>query len=392
MPVNYEQLTRQISTIGASLAQQRSRVSAEVSAYFNILRDNDGQDGLLQTLQRKISQLKNVRCALPRDESLLETYSTVDEPLAPVEILASDGSQITPNRHHELSYGLVNSAVFRMSTGSGIAPAIVTETLLLEKVAREDLDQSVEDAIAMQRDLAERTLLAREAAALNTHLPVIALTDGPLEPFYQRKNSPSFTRQLQGIHDHFSHMAALGIIPAGYIDRPHSDLLLRMLDILRGDISPELIGKPRDLPIFDVTLFEKLLPPGHRSVVFRLISPTILDMPESIRLSFFYLNVGTVSQPGIVRVEIPEYVAANRKSLDLLQANLLAQCRMLPSDPYPYALHRAHEAAVVTSEERERITLLLINDRLTHGGSNPSRSGKQTAKDRANTRYNHLNS
>lgn len=392
MPVNYEQLTRQISTIGASLAQQRSRIAAEANAYFNILRENDGQTGLLQTLEREISQLKNVRCALPRDENLLETYSVADEPFAPVEILASDGSQITPNRHHELSYGLVNSAVFRMSAGSGSAPAIVTETLLLEKVAREDLDQSVEEAIAMQRDLAERTLLAREAAALNSKLPVIALTDGPLEPFYQRKNSPSFTRQIQSIHDHFSHMAALGIIPAGYIDRPHSDLLLRMLDILRGDISAESTGKPRDLPIFDATLFEKLLPPGHRSVVFRLISPSVLDMPEPVRLSFFYLNVGTSSQPGIVRIEIPEYVAANRKSLDLLQTNLLAQCRMLPSDPYPYALHRAHEAAVVTSEERERITLLLINDRLAHGGSNPSRSSKQTVKDRANTRYNHLNS
>ncbi len=392
MPVNYEQLTRQISTIGASLAQQRSRIAAEANAYFNILRENDGQTGLLQTLEREISQLKNVRCAFPRDENLLETYSVADEPFAPVEILASDGSQITPNRHHELSYGLVNSAVFRMSASSGSAPAIVTETLLLEKVAREDLDQSVEEAIAMQRDLAERTLLAREAAALNSQLPVIALTDGPLEPFYQRKNSLSFTRQLQGIHDHFSHMAALGIIPAGYIDRPHSDLLLRMLDILRDDINAESIGKPRDLPIFDATLFEKLLPPGHRSVVFRLISPSVLDMPEPVRLSFFYLNVGTSSQPGIVRIEIPEYVAANRKSLDLLHTNLLAQCRMLPSDPYPYALHRAHEAAVVTSEERERITLLLINDRLAHGGSNPSRSSKQTAKDRANTRYNHLNS
>ncbi len=392
MPVNYEQLTRQISTIGASLAQQRSRVSAEISAYFDFLRENDGQPGLLQTLQSKISQLKNIRCALPRDEKLLETFSVADEPLTPVEILAADGSQITPNRHHELSYGLLNSAVFRMSTGSGIAPTIVTETLLLEKVTREDLDQSVEDAIAMQRDLAERTLLAREAAALNSELPIIALTDGPLEPFYQRRNSPSFTRQLQGIHDHFSHMAELGIIPAGYIDRPHSDLLLRMLDILRGDLSAESIGKPRDLPVFDAALFEKLLPSGHRSVVFCLISPSVLDMPEAIRLSFFYLNVGTASQPGIVRVEIPEYVAASRSSLNLLQANLLAQCRILPSDPYPYALHRAHEAAVVTSEERDRITQLLINDHLTHGGSNLSKSNKQTAKDRANTRYNHLNS
>ena len=392
MPVNFEQLTQQISTIGASLAQQRSRVSAEVGAYFATLQEHNDQAGLLQTLERKIGQLKNIRCALPRNDNLLDTYSIAEVPLAPVEILASDGSQITPNRHHELSYGLLNSAVFVMRTGSGVAPTIITETQLLEKVAREDLDQSVEDAIAMQRDMAERALLAREAAALDSQIPIIALTDGPLEPFYQRKTSPAYTRQLKEIHDHFTRMSELGIIPAGYIDRPHSDLLLRTLDILRGDIPPEMLAKPRDLPIFDATLFEKLLPPGHRSVVFRLISPSVMEMPEPVRLSFFYLNVGTASLPGIVRIEIPEYVAASQSSLDTLQANLLAQCRMLPSDPYPYALHRAHEAAVVTVEERERITMLLMNDRLSRGGSVSAKSNKQTAKDRANTRYNHFNS
>lgn len=392
MPVNYEQLARQISSIGDSLAQQRSRIAAETTAYMDQYRANDSRADLLETLQNKISRLKNVRCALPRDVRILTTIPLPENQPAEVEILAADGSQITPNRHHELSYGLVNSAVFMMRPGSGQPPLIVTETQLLEKIAREDLDQSVEEAVAMQRDLAERALLARQASALKTGNPIIALTDGPLEPFYQRKPSSENVRQTSEIHSYFLKMAAYGVLPAGYIDRPRSDLVIRMLNLLNDQLTRENMLKPRELPICDAILFEKFLPADHRSAVFRLVSPSVYSMPEEIRLSFFYLNIGTPTRPGIVRVEIPEWVAAHKPSIDLLHAQLIAQCRILPADPYPYALHRAHEAAVVTAEERDRVTALLIDDLLNRGSAVSPRSNKQTAKDRANHRYNHFNS
>ena len=46
--------------------------------------------------------------------------------------------------------------------------------------------------------------------------------------------------------------------------------------------------------------------------------------------------------------------------LDSLQAVLVDQCRILGTRPYPYLLHRAHETAVVSLEEKEQVTQMIV--------------------------------
>jgi hypothetical protein len=97
-------------------------------------------------------------------------------------------------------------------------------------------------------------------------------------------------------------------------------------------------------------------------------------------LHFFYLNVGRDEHPYLVRVEIPIWVARDRQMLDNLHAVLVQQCRILGSRPYPYLLHRAHEAAVVTLEEKDQVTQMIALELRRRGVEVGEISHKQSAK------------
>jgi hypothetical protein len=91
-----------------------------------------------------------------------------------------------------------------------------------------------------------------------------------------------------------------------------------------------------------------------------LQSQSVDDYTGPLGLYFFYLNVGREEQSWPVRVEIPAWVAQDQTKLDTLQAALIQQCHVLGDTAFPYALHRAHEAAVVTYEEKEQLTQMII--------------------------------
>ena len=46
---------------------------------------------------------------------------------------------------------------------------------------------------------------------------------------------------------------------------------------------------------------------------------------------------------------------------------LVHQCSMLGARPYPYALHRAHEIARVTPDEKEQLEMMIANELRKHG-------------------------
>jgi hypothetical protein len=103
-----------------------------------------------------------------------------------------------------------------------------------------------------------------------------------------------------------------------------------------------------------------LLPPGHRSAVFHIQSSAEKHYSGTLSLHFFYLNVGTEGHPWPVRVEIPEWVAKDKVKLDLLHCVFIEQCKMMGSKPYPYLLHRAHEVAVVSHQEKQQVEQMLV--------------------------------
>jgi hypothetical protein len=97
-------------------------------------------------------------------------------------------------------------------------------------------------------------------------------------------------------------------------------------------------------------------------------------------LHFIYLNVGTDGHPYPVRVEIPKWVADDPQKLDNLHAALIQQCRVLGHKPYPYLLHRSHEVAVVSFDEKRQVEQMLSLELRKNNAEIGEQSGKQSTK------------
>ena len=106
-------------------------------------------------------------------------------------------------------------------------------------------------------------------------------------------------------------------------------------------------------------LFGNLLADGERSALFKSLSKINADHYGEHAIYFFYLNVGR----DLVRVELPEWVAAEREQRDLVHAVVYDQAQR--GGGYPAALARAHEQAVVRETDR-RVFRHMLEATLQH--------------------------
>jgi hypothetical protein len=219
----------------------------------------------------------------------------------------------------------------------------------------------------------------------DTPAPVITLTDGPLQLWESHESDAVFgyEKALAEYLEVLSQLQQRDVTTAGYVDKPSSNLLVRLLEVAA---TPENelkdIHDKQHLPgVTDRWLFEQILRPQTRSAVFALQARSRAVYKDSLALHFFYLNVGSKGHPVVVRVEIPRWVAEDAAKLDRLCSILLQQCEVMGAKPYPYILHRAHEVAVVKLEEKQQIGQMLELELRRAGGEVDEKSGKQSAKD-----------
>jgi len=210
------------------------------------------------------------------------------------------------------------------------------------------------------------------------------LTDGPLELWGGKGAAAAdrtFTNILESYQETLRRLAKEGVAVAGYVDKPRADLVVQMLEVAYMP-HEQLKGLRNQRPLRGVTdadLFLSLLAPGERSAIFAIQSKSAGEYRGELALHFFYLNVG-VNRPWLARVEIPAWVAWDESMLNLLQAVLLHQCRLMGGRAYPYILHRAHEVAVVSQDEKEQIDDMLLRELMTQGVAWGEESPKQAAK------------
>jgi hypothetical protein len=224
---------------------------------------------------------------------------------------------------------------------------------------------------------------------------VITVTDGPLELWTTtleegsvagefKKSLELYLGVLRGLND-------LNAITAGYVDKPGANLVVRLLEVEKASESD--LAKLRDYHPFkgvtDRDLYKEMLPPGERTAVFAIQSRSAKAYQGELALHFFYLNVGKENRPYLVRVEIPAWVVEDQTKLDGLQAVLVSQCCMIGARAYPYLLHRAHETAVVSMEDKEQVTQMIVNELRKRGLGVAGASAKQFNKDMVGkrTRY-----
>ena len=389
MPVDYQQIHTQIKAIGASAGERRKTLDEKRKKARDLLLAYSNQ---LDVLRAKVDSAKaveaNIRCAYPVNEPLASHYLSAMS-VKDATLIAADGSQIVPNRHDAIQYYVINVGAIVMQSGSGNTPEVFTDTQL--HVLEEFDDTFFSDSqIALQRDVAERKKLLEISKKYSG--TIIALTEGQLELWgaADSDNARDFEKNLQDYLDVLKEVETHQVITLGYVDKPGANWVSRLLEIATFPANePTSLKKYHPLHgVTDLWLFSQILGKHERSAIFALQAKSAEKYNGSIAIHFFYINVGDEKKPKIARVDIPLWVVNDTDALKRLHVALIEQAKIMANEPFPYLLHRAHEIAVVTHQEKQEIDQMLAIAIRNNGGEVGEISGKQSAKDLpGRTRY-----
>jgi hypothetical protein len=285
-----------------------------------------------------------------------------------ITVVATDGSQIFPDRHEVSGCYLLNIGSVALHYGTGARPLLTSRPLLFSQ----DDDLTVQwngrripvtpEIIGLKRTLLEMEELVRLAmnGADRDTSPRLALVDGTLIQWaLEGKPTDYKTNVLKTYLGHLDTLRENRAPIAAYISAPGS---ADVVNVLRVGLCPysfancdfcEYKHKPDPLPcapiegVTDAILFSRLLSNvGERSAIFRSASSILAAYGEH-EVCFFYLNVGAE----IARVEIPRWVAEDDELIDLVHSGVADQAEK--GRGYPIAIAEAHEQAVVRGAERE---------------------------------------
>lgn len=316
-----------------------------------------------KTLSDKVKQ--SLTAWLPaRIHDSLDIASPLPPRPPDYSVVASDGSQVFPDRHEVLPCYLINigSVVIHYGTGGkaylNSYPMFFyndQDRLVVWGGKKIPADSAV---LSEKRTLMEFEEILKLAEGCAGRENVIAVSDGTL-----------ILWRLEGMPDDFKNeilaaflrmmdkLKSLGVPVAGYISFPGSP---DVINSLRVGLCPETVSYCDRCPythlpelpcapiagLTDRILFSRLLKPGERSSVFES-SSKILDLYGDHRIYFFYLNIGEE----IARVEVPKWVAEDGGLLDLVHTLIFDQAKK--GNGYPVSLIEAHEQAVIKAKDRD---------------------------------------
>ena len=289
----------------------------------------------------------------------------------PVTVVATDGSQVFPDRHREPHCYLLNVSRIAFQYGTLEAPFIESvPTLGYEQAYVQEVLDAVErdpsaDTVSALRDQLELDALletARLARVLGR--PLLALADGTLVRWMLRRlpNPAHADAFLAAYAKALAGFRTNDLPLASYISMPSSSEVVRLLQ-LAADADDEAFEG-----VTDRALFARHLAPGERSALFFSGSRVQGAYAAEDQTAFFYLHVpGAADEYGepvvegeVARVELPRWVAEQPEHVALVHAVLLSEC--LKHDGYPMILAEAHERAVIRAREKEAFYEMLDHD------------------------------
>jgi len=364
-----KQVAPQVKAMGDNIAKQSGARQELIQQAKALLKK---YSTAFDELDERVAKAERIQEALrfswlgaaPAGEALAE-YHAPPSPPPRATVIASDGSQIHPDRHAIALYYLINTGAIAYRHGSGQRPDTSTESQLFYK--DEDLfanDQGLlvpAGVVNVKRDLAEIAILNQLAPAYQSDgAPLLTLIDGQLSlrvidlPARQQED---YQKQYLGILNQLQQNNAL---VAAYIDRPRGSFVLSLLHLAgleKNKISEESLRRNPYLGLTDADLFDDL-GAGRRTAVFnQRAKVNAAYAAEGHQIHFFYLNTGAPQRPNLARVEIPVWIAKNPEKLNMLHALLLQQAAI--TGGYPYVLDRAHELAIIAPDEREALETML---------------------------------
>jgi hypothetical protein len=382
MSLNFTALLKELEGMGEHIAQQRqARERLLPIAHRSLARAASHDPDLLRA---------KIQAAGDRWPGAVPGVEAIDAPFEPGTlppyhtVIGADGSQIYPDRHASALYYLINIGGIRISYGSDAPPSVYSRPSLAftpEQLHLQGGGQVDNTIVNARRDVAELRELARLAAD-SVDGPSLALLDNGLLLWLLLQLGGQVYGEAEELLDQYlselDRLQESGTALAGYVDRPASGNVLALLHLSQLALDRIDDAHLRDNPfqaLTDRDLFG-WLPTGCRSARFVNASPVNQEFKAAgHQMEFFYLNVGDPG--GVVRVEVPGWVAERPQLLMFTHAAILAQCKSTPG--FPYALARAHELAVVTQPERESLTQIL-NRELLQQGILPQPSTKSLTK------------
>jgi NurA domain len=363
-------LSAEIRAMGDHLAASRGLLEARIAGARDLLATAD------RTKLAAVAEAKR-GAVVPVEE--LTTRVGADPLPDGYQVLATDGSDIEPDRHGPALCYVLNLGWAVIEYGAnphaelGSAPELYyrPEDLYVRDGNRQAPIQG--SRLGAKRAVAEMQRLAALCAAgaggrgkrdgaLESEAPPspiparVALSDGLLLLGNYWEGPEGFVRDyfVGQFKAALEELRALDVPVAAYISRPRgADVIgLLRLDSRHQEACDWCAGTGRNRAdcalegLADRLLFPDLAP-GERSALFE--SRTLAQhYPPELLPRFFYLNVGRE----IARVELPVWAAERPALVARVQAVVVDQCRR--GQGYPVALARAHEQAVIGGVERQR--------------------------------------
>lgn len=400
MTLEIEKLTIHLEEMARSAAKRKVQQNERLVEYQQTLNkyatDWERIEQALATAVQKADD-KFYRSAKPFDTH--EPLNTaVDPPPPPAEatIIATDGSQILPDRHAAYLYYLINIGGIIYHHGQGIQPDIFSLPAITYPSA--DIVHEItynSGDVSIERDIEEIGMLAKETVK-NRHLaaPLFSILDQRL--LYWPIGTAGVAENT-AVTDWSGHMTTIrqaGALLAGYIDRPGTSYVATLLLSLTGVGDPDfdwrVLGKSGATQgVTDLAIFRQLLLPGQRSKVFVNVSQPndhFAAIDSKNEVCFFYLNP-TNSSHQIARIDIPRWVAEDETAVAAVHSLIISQCRIMGD--YPYVLARADEMAVVGRRDAAELNGLLdvIMDRHGVGADITAKSGSKELARSGKTRH-----
>ena len=300
---------------------------------------------------------------LARPLERLDARHSVLPPPHDYIVLATDGSQIEPDRHGPADFFLLNVGWAVVRYGTEPFAELASEPALFFRPEDIYITQGERRVPIQDRHLAaKRAGLEIERAATladrwhREEPELVVLADGTLALWVLEERPNDFLRRalLEPYVTQLKRIRDLGVPLASFVSRPRSVEVSRLLQ--EGGCENVLGGcQPCEEGGDEPCVFERLpdrdlfgdLAVGERSALFEMTLPQgLVDFYEDLVPCFFYLNVGSE----IARVEVPPWTADDTSMLDLVQSVVLDQCQK--GLGYPNVLARAHEQAVVSGADR----------------------------------------
>jgi hypothetical protein len=331
--------------------------------------------------------------AIPTGDTMGGAYSMLERPSVSFSVVATDGSNIPPDRHSPVRFYVLNLGQATLSYGSqpsaflrAITHVACTEDDLYLNPGRERVP--IEGA-RLGIKMAVSELKALSEAVQEAQPPVLGLLDGSLILWGLQSEERSVQAAFLG-----EYLSALDELReadtplVSYISYPGGQDVANSLRVALCPGHPaqcescilprseqqlcQFLGSVRDRQIFS-----GLLEAGQRSDIFESTS-AILDRYGHHRIQFFYLNNGDE----IVRLEAPQWVMRDGAQCDAVHSLVLDQCQRSGSYPsYPPALQEPHEQAVISTGER-RLVEEMVTKALAAQGVVYIHSAKESSKRR----------